>query len=82
LPQIEGGDKMTIDDFFIGSRDTETHRVCGICGELKPKEEFYRDGKDRNGSVRYRRDCIACYKESRKRERKLKRKLKQSRRQK
>lgn len=60
---------MSIEDVFgteyIGSRDTDTHRVCSACGELKPVEEFYKDGKDSHGNVRYRRDCKACYKQQR-----------------
>lgn len=50
---------------FIGSRDTATHRVCSCCGELKPVTEFYKDGKDGHGNVRYRRDCKDCYKNQR-----------------
>ena len=56
---------MSITDLFIASRDTDTHRVCGTCGELKPVECFYRDGKDHNGKIRYRRDCRDCYKKTR-----------------
>ena len=47
---------------FITAHDTDTHRVCGTCGELKPVEAFYKDGKDSKGNVRYRRDCRDCYK--------------------
>lgn len=50
---------------FIGSRDTDTHRVCGTCGELKPVGAFYKDGRDSHGNVRYRRDCRECYKKQR-----------------
>lgn len=57
---------MKIDDVFetdfIGNQDTDTHRVCGTCGELKPVEAFYKDGKDSKGNIRYRRDCKECYK--------------------
>lgn len=57
---------MSIDEIFcenyIGFRDTDTHRVCSACGELKPVEAFYKDGKDSHGKVRYRRDCRECYK--------------------
>jgi len=59
-------------DIFIGSSDTDTHRVCGTCGLLKPNEEFYKDGKDSNGNIKYRRDCKVCYKKTRMQERKLK----------
>ena len=54
-----------MDQVFVSSRDTETHRVCGTCGELKPLSEFYKDGKDSNGIRRYRRDCKECYKQTR-----------------
>lgn len=50
---------------YISDQDTETHRVCGTCEKLKPVSEFYRDGKDSNGKIRYRRDCKSCYKRTR-----------------
>ena len=56
---------MSVTDLFVSERDTATERVCGTCGELKPVECFYRDGKDRNGKIRYRRDCKECYKQTR-----------------
>ena len=60
---------MSIDEVFgaeyLSARDTDTHRVCSCCGELKPVEDFYRDGKDRHGNVKYRRDCKECYKQLR-----------------
>lgn len=58
---------------FISVHDTDTHRVCGTCGQLKPVEMFYRDGKYSNGKTRYRRDCRECYKEQRILESKMKR---------
>lgn len=58
---------------FIGAHDTKTHRVCGTCGKLKPVEEFYKDGMDKKGNVKYRRDCKDCYKKQRFLESKLKR---------
>ena len=61
---------------FIGDKDTATHRVCGTCGELKPLEDFYKDGKDKNGNVRYRRDCKECYKSIRIIEAKMKERTK------
>lgn len=54
-----------MDELFISERDTDTHRVCGSCGILKPVTEFYKDGKDRNGKIKYRRDCKECYKHTR-----------------
>lgn len=50
---------------YLSDRDTETERVCGTCGELKPVSEFYKDGKDSYGKPRYRRDCKDCYKKQR-----------------
>lgn len=38
-----------------------THKVCGVCGELKPISEFYRNGSGPSGKPRYRRDCKICY---------------------
>ena len=56
---------MDIEKIFISDRDTETHRVCGTCGELKPITEFYKDGVDKYGRQKYRRDCRICYKHTR-----------------
>lgn len=50
---------------FVCDKDTDTHRVCGTCGELKPVQDFYKDGKDKNGKTKYRRDCKDCYKRTR-----------------
>ncbi len=50
---------------FISDHDTDTHRVCGTCGQLKPFNEFYKDGQDSHGRTRYRRDCKDCYKQTR-----------------
>lgn len=61
---------------YVGARDTDTHRVCGSCGELKPVEAFYKDGKYSNGKTRYRRDCRECYKRQRILEAKMKEKRK------
>lgn len=63
---------MSIDDMFVSDKDTETHRVCGTCNELKPVEDFYKDGKDNHGNIKYRRDCKECYKVTRIREAKMK----------
>lgn len=64
---------MQIDEAFIGQHDTKDTRVCGTCGYPKPNEAFYRDGKDREGNIRYRRDCKDCYKKTRVSEKKMKR---------
>jgi hypothetical protein len=52
-------------DQSLSARDTATHRVCGTCNNLLPLESFYKDGKNPDGSTRYRRDCKACYKNMR-----------------
>ena len=59
---------------YIGDKDTDTHRICGTCGELKSVDAFYKDGKDRDGKIRYRRDCRECYKKTRMMEARLKHK--------
>ena len=63
---------MNINDMFVSDKDTETHRVCGTCNELKPVEDFYKDGKDNHGNIKYRRDCKECYKVTRIRESEMK----------
>lgn len=67
---------MSINDMFVSDKDTETHRVCGTCNELKPVEDFYKDGKDSHGNIKYRRDCKECYKVTRIREAEMKRRKK------
>ena len=47
---------------YLSDRDTDTEHVGGTCGQLKPVTEFYKDGKDRHGKIRYRIDCKDCYK--------------------
>lgn len=39
----------------------EGERICGTCMEPKSVDEFYKDGKDRDGEPKYRRDCKDCY---------------------
>ena len=56
---------MVLTELFVADRDTDTHRVCGSCGQLKPVEAFYKDGRYPNGKTRYRRDCRDCYKKAR-----------------
>ena len=63
---------MGLTDMFVSDKDTETHRVCGTCNELKPVEDFYKDGKDNHGNIKYRRDCKECYKATRIRESEMK----------
>ena len=63
---------MNINDMFVSDKDTDTHRVCGTCNELKPVEDFYKDGKDNHGNIKYRRDCKECYKVTRIRESEMK----------
>lgn len=64
---------MSVKEMFVSNKDTETHRVCGTCEELKPVEDFYKDGKDNHGRTKYRRDCKECYKITRMRESAMKR---------
>lgn len=61
-----------LESIFIASNDTDTHRVCGTCGQLKSVDNFYKDGKTPEGKVRYRRDCKECYKKTRMQEYKAK----------
>lgn len=63
---------MNLKEMFVANQDTDTHHVCGTCGELRELEHFYKDGKDGNGKVRYRRDCKECYKKTRYKEAKMK----------
>ena len=63
---------MSLSDMFVATNDTDTHRVCGTCGQLKPVECFYKDGKDKHGKMRYRRDCKDCYKITRMHEAEIK----------
>jgi len=52
-------------ELWIDSPDTDTHRLCGTCGELKELLEFYLDGKCNSGWPRRRRDCKTCFKAKR-----------------
>lgn len=61
-----------LSDMFVATKDSETHRTCGTCGLTKPVEEFYKDGLDKNGKPKYRRDCKDCYKVTRMREAEMK----------
>ena len=63
-----------LSNMFIASNDSDTHRTCGTCGKLKELEQFYKDGKDSHGRVRYRRDCKDCYKRTRMLEANMKKK--------
>lgn len=38
-----------------------THKRCTFCGEVKPIEEFPKNGVDNQGNQRYRDDCKTCY---------------------
>jgi len=63
-----------LSDMFVASNDSDTHRTCGTCGKLKELDQFYKDGKDSHGKVRYRRDCKDCYKRTRMLEANMKKK--------
>lgn len=41
--------------------DGQLHKTCTFCGEIKPINEFPKNGVDANGNVRYRDDCKTCY---------------------
>lgn len=36
-------------------------KTCSVCGEDKPVGEFPKNGREKDGSVRYRPDCKVCY---------------------
>jgi hypothetical protein len=48
-------------------------RTCGHCEQALPLDQFYKDGKDNHGVVRYRRDCKDCFRKTRLTERRAKR---------
>lgn len=50
-----------ITNLFDTSKETATTRKCGTCGNIKGLEHFYKDGKDKDGNIKYRRDCKDCY---------------------
>lgn len=52
--------------------DSETHRTCSVCGIRKPFIEYYKDGTNKDGTPRHRRDCKYCYKKARDNEKELK----------
>ena len=54
-----------MDRDYLAHRDTDTHRICSSCKDLKPLNEFYKDGTTPNGDIKYRRDCKVCYKQTR-----------------
>lgn len=41
--------------------DGVTYRVCRFCGEIKPLDQFSRNGQDKDGNALYRKDCKVCY---------------------
>ena len=43
-----------------------TTKVCSVCGLEKKLTEFPKNGRDKEGAVRYRADCKECYNISRK----------------
>lgn len=52
--------------------DTDTHRYCVDCKEMLHYDDFYKDGRKSDGSVRYRRECKSCYSRKRAVERNMK----------
>ena len=61
------------DGILKDSLDTTEHRLCGTCNQCKPVSEFYKDGRNSAGEIRYRRDCKECYNVTRARELAMKR---------
>lgn len=53
--------------------DKDGYRTCGTCLNALPVVQFYKDGKDKDGNYKYRRDCKNCYRISRLTERQAKR---------
>lgn len=37
------------------------YKVCSFCGDVKPIHEFPKNGKNKDGSTKYRDDCKTCY---------------------
>lgn len=58
--------KLFVDEITV----PEGKRICGCCEQTKDVTEFYKDGTDKDGNQRYRRDCKVCYNNSRIRARK------------
>ena len=52
--------------------DKTSQRICGTCEMPKDLGDFYKDGKDKEGNTRYRRDCKVCYNDTRLKERRNK----------
>jgi hypothetical protein len=68
---------MTVEELFEDNfvePDSDTERTCGTCGKHKPFSEFYKDGFDRHGKPKFRRDCKECYRIQRLHDRNLKKK--------
>lgn len=42
------------------------YKQCSTCGEIKPLQEFYTNGKKLDGSPAYHGMCMPCYKAYRK----------------
>ena len=53
-----------IEDTFVDNSE-KSERLCSICNTQKPLSEFYKDGKDKDGNIKYRRDCKLCYRATR-----------------
>jgi hypothetical protein len=46
-------------------KEQQAERLCGTCGFPKDLNQFYKDGKDKEGNTKYRRDCKECYNKTR-----------------
>lgn len=45
--------------------DADGCRTCGNCAQRKSTDNFYKDGRDSDGDIKYRRDCKECYRKTR-----------------
>ena len=67
---------MTINETFQPTTiipDTDKTRTCGTCEKPLGIDKFYKDGTDKDGNPKYRRDCKDCYRRTRLTERRNKR---------
>ena len=51
--------KFEAEDIYDGK--VLVARRCSFCGEVKPIEQFPKNGVDSNGRTKYRDDCKTCY---------------------
>jgi hypothetical protein len=59
---------MTLKEVFLPNTiepDTAETRTCGTCNKPLALDKFYKDGTDKEGNPKYRRDCKDCYRSTR-----------------